>query len=342
MSDTVRVQTNEESPWWTRWYENFYAGTPGGRAQEVMRPGSVRNTPVGRAEPERYGISALGGGLTGIGRGIEEQTLNIADALGRFFRSEPQAAPGQGLGSRAYSQTGGEVPDFGGRERTAGRLGGRGERMERSESYRQAQADLEPAADTFESWLAANMGTFDESPYRNYMDFLASQDEETMARINAMYAQLAGEAENNLQRIQDIYGSAQRTSGDVFGQSAQSIEDAYASASQQAADQMARLGIEAAAPATLTPMALSQAEALSGIERAGAGALDALNRYGTTAQDFGSQMAQVGQQQGLEVSNQILRDMAQRQAEAAFQMEQARGSFNPYAQALQRMEMEQA
>jgi hypothetical protein len=85
-------------------------------------------------------------------------------------------------------------------------------------------------------------------------------------------------------------------------------------------------------------MALSQAEAVSGIERAGAGALDALTRYGTSAQDFGGQMAQVGQQQGLEVSSQILRDMTQRQAEAAFMREQARADFNPYQRAMQEME----
>ena len=185
-------------------------------------------------------------------------------------------------------------------------------------------------------------GQFDSTPYDNYINFLMQQDEETMARINAMYAQLAESAEGNMQRIQDIYGSAQRQSGDVFGGSAQNIEDAYASASQQAADQMARLGVEAAAPAVLNPMALSQAEAVSGIERAGAGALDALMRYGTTAQDFGSQMGQVAQQQGLEVSSSILRDIARRQAEAAFMREQARADFNPYQNAMRRLEYESA
>lgn len=204
------------------------------------------------------------------------------------------------------------------------------------------QAVQEPASQTFQDWLMANTGTFDETPYRNYMNFLSEQDEETMARINAMYAQLAGEAEANMQRISDIYGSAQATSGDVFGGSAQNIEDAYASASQQAADQMARLGVEAAAPAVFNPMALSQAEAVSGIEREGASALDALMRYGTTAQDFGSQMAQVGQQQGLEVTASIMRDIQRRQAEAMFQMEQARANFDPYSEAMQRMQMEQA
>ena len=200
------------------------------------------------------------------------------------------------------------------------------------------QAVQEPASKTLQDYLLGNQ--FDETPYRNYMDFLATQDEETMARINAMYAQLAESAEGNLQRIQDIYGSAQRQSGDVFGGSAQNIEDAYASASQQAADQMARLGVEAAAPAVLNPMALSQAEAVSGIERAGAGSLDALMRYGTTAQDFGSQMAQVGQQQGLEVTASIMRDIQRRQAEAMFQMEQARANFDPYSRAMQQMEAE--
>ena len=219
------------------------------------------------------------------------------------------------------------------------------------------QAVQEPASKTLQDYLLGNQFdpspyAFDSTPYDNYMNFLMEQDEETMARINAMYAQLAESAEGNMQRIQDIYGSAQRQSGDVFGGSAQNIEDAYASASQQAADQMARLGVEAAAPAVLNPMALSQAEAVSGIERAGAGALDALMRYGTTAQDFGSQMAQVGQQQGLEVTASIMRDMKRRQAEAAFMREQARAevdremrqaqaAFNPYARAMQEMEAEQ-
>lgn len=198
----------------------------------------------------------------------------------------------------------------------------------------------EPASTTFQDFMMGRQ--FDESPYRNYMNFLATQDEETMARINAMYAQLADEAGANMQRIGDIYGSAQMTSGDVYGGSAQAVEGAYGSAQQQAADQMARLGIEAAAPAVINPMALSQAEAVAGIEAAGAGSLDALTRYGSSAQDFGSQMGQVAQQQGLEVSSQLLRDMQQRQAEAMFQMETARANYNPYAQALQELEAQNA
>jgi len=198
----------------------------------------------------------------------------------------------------------------------------------------------EPASMTFADFMAGQ-GGFDSSPYDNYMNFLMQQDEETMARINAMYSQLADSAEGNMRRVADVYDSARIQSGDVFGGSAQNIEDAYSSASQQAADQMARLGIEAAAPGVLDPMALSQAEAVSGIERAGAGALDALTRYGASAQDFGGQMAQVGQQQGLEVSSQILRDMQQRQAEAAFMRSQAQADFNPYQRAMQEMEAQQ-
>lgn len=338
MTDTVQVQDNNKNPWWTRWYQNFYAGTPGGRVQEAMRPGSVPNSPVGKEEPQKYGISALGGTGLAIGRGIEEQVLNAADAINRFFTSRPQAGPGQGLGSLAYSQTPG--PDLGGQARTAGRQRSMAGRNERSEAYRQAQAVEEPAAMTFEEYMAGRQ--FDDTPYRNYMDFLATQDAETMARVNAMYEQLAGEAAANMQRVADVYNSAQASAGDIYGGAAQNIEQAYGSASQQAADQMARLGIEAAAPTVINPMALSQAEAVAATERAGAGALDALGRYGASARDFGGQMAQVGQQQGLEVSQQILRDMAQRQAEAAFQMEQARANYNPYASALQEMEARQA
>jgi hypothetical protein len=197
----------------------------------------------------------------------------------------------------------------------------------------------EPASQTLADMLAGYQ--FDSSPYDDYLNFLVQQDEETQARIQAMYAQLADSAQGNMQRVADVYDSARIQSGDVFGGSAQNIEDAYGSASQQAADQMARLGIEAAAPGVLDPMALSQAEAVSGIERAGAGSLDALTRYGASAQDFGGQMAQVGQQQGLEVSQQILRDMQQRQAEAAFMREQARADFNPYQRAMQEMEAQQ-
>jgi hypothetical protein len=192
---------------------------------------------------------------------------------------------------------------------------------------------------------------FDSTPYDNYLNFLIEQDTETQARIQAMYAELADTAQANIDRVGEIYQSGTANLGDVYGSSYGAVEDAYSSAQQQAADQMARLGIEAAAPAVMDPMALSQAEALSGIESQRASGLGATQQYGTTAQDFSSQMQQVAQQQGLEVTSSIIAQMAQRQAEAAFMREQARAeadrelrqaqaSFNPYAQAMQRMQAE--
>jgi hypothetical protein len=199
-----------------------------------------------------------------------------------------------------------------------------------------------PAGLTFDEWYGQNFVPFDETPYRNYISFLQNQNEDTMARINAMYAQLGDTAQANIDRVGEIYESGTANLGDVYGSAYGAVEDAYSSAQQQAADQMARLGIEAAAPAVMDPMALSQAEALSGIESQRASGLGATQQYGTTAQDFASQMQQVASQQGLEVSQQILRDLLAREAEAEFQLEQARANYNPYAQMMQRMEMENA
>jgi hypothetical protein len=194
---------------------------------------------------------------------------------------------------------------------------------------------------TFEEWLAANGGTFDSTPYDNYMNFLLQQDEETMARINAMYRELANEAEGNMKRVANVYEGAERGVGDAYDSSQNIISQAYDSSQQQAADQMARLGIEAAAPAVLNPMALSQAEALSNVATGQGAAVGATRQFGATAQDFASQMGQVAQQQGLEVSQQLLRDMKQRQAEAAFMRSQAQADFNPYQRAMQAEEARQ-
>ena len=193
---------------------------------------------------------------------------------------------------------------------------------------------------------------FDSTPYDNYINFLMERDAETQARIQAMYAELGESADANVQRVADIYDAGTANLGDIYGSAYGAVGDAYASAQQQAADQMARLGVEAAAPAVMDPMALSQAEALSGIEAQRASGLGATQQYGTTAQDFSSQMQQVAQQQGLEVTSSIMRDLQNRQAEAAFMREQARAeanremrqaqaAFNPYARAMERMQLEQ-
>jgi len=96
-------------------------------------------------------------------------------------------------------------------------------------------------------------------------------------------------------------------------------------------------------------MASAQAAALAAIEGQRAGGMGAMERYGTSAQEFGSQMSQVGQQQGLEVTAQIMRDAERRQAEGAFMREQARAeasraeqmaraNYNPYERAMQEMQ----
>jgi hypothetical protein len=217
-----------------------------------------------------------------------------------------------------------------------------------------------PQTQTFQDWLTSNMSPFDPSPYEfdstaydNYINFLMERDAETEARIRAMYAELGESADANVQRIADIYNTGTANLGDIYSSAAQGTQDAYASAQQQAADQMARLGIEAAAPTVLDPMAMSQAGALSGIEAQRASGLGATQQYGTTAQDFSSQMQQVAQQEGLEVTSSIMARAAQRQAEAAFMREQARAqaeremrqaqaAYNPYANLFQQMELEQA
>jgi len=189
-------------------------------------------------------------------------------------------------------------------------------------------------------WIAENMGVFDETPYRNYLNFLIEQDADTQARIQAMYAQLADSAQGNMDRVQKIYDRGGKQVNKVYDTATGNVEGAYSSAQQQAADQMARLGIEAVAPDVIDPMALSQAEAVSDLEGRRATGTEALSAYGTSAQDFGSQMAQVGQQQGLEVTSSILAQMLQRQAEAKFQMEQARANFDPYQQPSSRLQLE--
>jgi hypothetical protein len=205
------------------------------------------------------------------------------------------------------------------------------------------KAPVSDEADLYEQWMASRMGgEFDSSAYDNYINYLMGQDTEMMARIQAMYNQLAEQAGANMQRVADVYEGSGQGIGSAYDSATGTTGEAYASAQQQAADQLARLGIEAAAPAVVNPMALSQAEALSQLEAGRAAGLGANQRFGATAQDFASQMGQVAQQQGLEVSSQILRDIANRQAEAVFAREQARAQYNPYASALQELEARNA
>jgi hypothetical protein len=149
-----------------------------------------------------------------------------------------------------------------------------------------------------------------------YRAALTGQAEELNARIQAMYNQLAEQAGANVGRIQDIYGGAQEGIGGVYDSAAGNVQQAFGSAQQQAADQLARLGIEAAAPTVINPMALSQAQAVSGLEQGRASGQAAAERYGATAGGFGSQMAQIAQQQGTEMNAAILASLQNRLAES--------------------------
>jgi hypothetical protein len=153
-----------------------------------------------------------------------------------------------------------------------------------------------------------------------------SQAQDLNAQIQAMYNALGEEAGANVGRIQDIYGGASTGIGDVYGSAIGNVGDAYSSAQQQAADQLARLGIEEAAPAVVNPMALSQAEAISQLEQGQAGGQAAAERFGSAASGFGSQMAQVAQQQGTEMNAAILAALQNRLADSLLMEEQGRMS----------------
>ena len=162
------------------------------------------------------------------------------------------------------------------------------------------------------------------------------------AQLQAMYAAAAERAGENVARLGDIYGGATAGIGSAYDVGTGNIEEAYASAQQQAADQLARLGIEAAAPTTIDPMALSQAEAVSGLEAGRAAGLSAAERYGATAQDFGSQMAQVLQQEGLGQNQALLAALQGRLGNLALREAEAQAQYNPIESALQYLQLEQA
>jgi hypothetical protein len=139
-----------------------------------------------------------------------------------------------------------------------------------------------------------------------------------------MYNALAEEAGANVGRIEDIYGGAQEGIGGVYDSATGNVEQAFGSAQQQAADQLARLGIEEAAPTVINPMALAQAQAVSGLEQGRASGQSAAERYGASAGGFGSQMAQVAQQQGTEMNAAILAALQNRLADSILMEEQGR------------------
>lgn len=180
--------------------------------------------------------------------------------------------------------------------------------------------------------------------YGPYREALLAQAGDLNARIQAMYNQLAEQAGANVGRIEDIYGGAQEGIGGVYDSATGNVQQAFSSAQQQAADQLARLGIEAAAPTVIDPMALAQAQAVSGLEQGRASGQAAAERYGASAGGFGSQMAQVAQQQGTEMNAAILAALQNRLADSILMEEQGRmaarsggggsaGGLTPYQQA---------
>ena len=207
--------------------------------------------------------------------------------------------------------------------------------------------------DPFAAFLAQftnqGTGTGRAAPdYSQYRAALTDQAQQINAQIQAMYNQLGESAGENVARLEDIYGGAQTGIGDVYGSAAANTADAYGSSQQQAADQLARLGIEAAAPAVVNPMALSQAEALSGLEAGKASGQAAAERYGATAGGFGSQMAQVAQQQGTEMNAAVLNALQNRLNETLLMEEQGRqaaasggGGADPMSSAMQFLKLQE-
>jgi len=172
--------------------------------------------------------------------------------------------------------------------------------------------------------VIGGVGGISGPDYSQYRQALTDQAQQVNAQIQAMYNALGEEAAANVGRIQDIYGGASTGIGDVYGSAIGNVGDAYSSAQQQAADQLARLGIEEAAPAVVNPMALSQAEAVSQLEQGQAGGQAATERYGASAGGFGSQMAQVAQQQGTEMNAAVLAALQNRLNESLLMEEQGR------------------
>jgi hypothetical protein len=182
--------------------------------------------------------------------------------------------------------------------------------------------------------------------YSQYRQAITGQADELNARIQAMYNQLADQAGENVGRIKDVYGGAEQGIGNVYDSATGNVAQAFGSAQQQAADQLARLGIEAAAPTVINPMALSQAQAVSGLEQGRASGQAAAQRYGAAAGGFGSQMAQVAQQQGTEMNAAILAALQQRLNESLLMEEQGRasgggGGGNPMGSAMEYLKLQE-
>lgn len=205
-----------------------------------------------------------------------------------------------------------------------------------------AAAD-EPTGRTIEQLMALAAQYAPQGPdYSAVRQQMMDDTEALNAQLQAMYAAAADRAGENVARLGDIYGGAQAGIGAAYDTGTGNVEEAYASAQQQAADQLARLGIEETAPTVVDPMALSQAESVASLESGRAAGLSAANRYGATAQDFGSQMAQVLQQEGLGQNQALLAALQGRLGNLAIREAEAQGQYNPIESALQYLQLEQA
>jgi len=298
-----------------------------------------------RQEAERAGQSNIIFGAPPPGTPRESST--IPQILKSFFTG----MPAETIGTKPDPSPGvSQTPMFTNNRANSADLRGR--------AANQGTGSVTPSADTVEDPFSAflaqfadqnNGGTGRAAPdYSAYRAALTDQAQQINAQIQAMYNQLGESAGENVARLEDIYGGAQTGIGDVYGSAAANTADAYGSSQQQAADQLERLGIEAAAPAVVNPMALSQAEALSGLEAGKAGGQAAAERYGATAGGFGSQMAQVAQQQGTEMNAAVLNALQNRLNETLLMEEQGRqaaasggGGADPMSSAMQYLKLQE-
>jgi hypothetical protein len=194
--------------------------------------------------------------------------------------------------------------------------GFRGRAAERFGSSGESVSEPTMTREEYAALFGGGGGGGSRPDFSAYRAALTDQAAGLNAQIQAMYKALGEEAGANVGRIQDIYGGAEQGIGNVYDSAAGNVADAFSSSQQQAADQMARLGIEAAAPAVINPAALAQAQAVSGLEQGRASGQAAAQRYGASAGGFGSQMAQVAQQQGTETNAAILASLQNRLAES--------------------------
>jgi hypothetical protein len=336
------------------WFEKIVAGTPGSRILEARQPGTVAFSPVGQEEPQRFGINAVLDAPLALGRWVEKNAINLGEGVGRFFSGQQQLPTGNRLGDKAYYAP----PTLTEAQRAYGQTGDPRsnpavQRFMESRQARQVQNEQlaqQAAAEAAEQERLASIPAFEDilaqyqfdgSPYDNAGDYLQRRRMAQMEAVQNMYNEYAAQAQQNAQSVADIYSGAEAGIGETYGGARDVVESAYGSAQQQAADQMARLGIEETAPAVINPMALSQAEDVSNLAANEAAGTGAIQRYGATGRDFASNMAQVAQQQGMEIQGGFLDQLADQLFELEMQRAQAEAAYNPYARAMEEMQARQ-